>query len=82
MVATQNKEVLGVLYLVGEQQANGLERLLATVHVVSEKEVVCFWGKAAVLEEAQEVIVLSVDVATDLEMCGEFDASEPDRLGH
>jgi hypothetical protein len=35
MVATEDEEVLGVLDLVREQEADSLERLLATVDVVS-----------------------------------------------
>jgi hypothetical protein len=35
VVATQDKEVLGVLDLVREKKANGLERLLATINVVA-----------------------------------------------
>jgi len=35
VVAAQNEEVLGVLDLVGEQEADGLQRLLAAVDVVS-----------------------------------------------
>lgn len=66
MVATQNEEVLGVLDLVGQEKADGLERLLATVDVVTKEQVVCLWGKAAVFEQAEEVIVLTVDVAADL----------------
>ena len=68
MVAAQDEEVLGVLDLVREQQADGLERLLAAVDVVAEEEVVGFGREAAVFEEAQEVVVLSVDVAADLDV--------------
>lgn len=66
MVATQDEEVFGVLDLVGQQQADGLERLLSTVDVVTEEEVVGLRGEAAVLEQPQQVVVLAVDVATDL----------------
>ena len=34
MVATQNEEIFWVLDLIGEQQADGLQRLLASVYVV------------------------------------------------
>jgi hypothetical protein len=66
VVAPQHEEVLRILDLVGEQQADGLERLLASVHIVAEEEIVGFGGEAAVLEEAEEVVVLAVDVAADL----------------
>lgn len=35
MVSSEHKEVLGVLDFIREQEANRLERLLATVDIVS-----------------------------------------------
>ena len=66
MVAPQNEEVLGVLDLVGQEQADGLERLLAAIYVVAEEEVVGLGREAAVLEEAEQVIILPVDIAANL----------------
>jgi hypothetical protein len=66
VVATQNEEVLRVLDLVGKEQADGLERLLATVDVVAQEKVVGLGGKAAILEQAQEIIVLAVNIAANL----------------
>ena len=63
MVASQEEEVLGVLDLVREEKADGLERLLAAVDVVAQEQVVRLWWEAAVLEQAQQVVVLTVDVA-------------------
>jgi putative aminopeptidase FrvX len=66
VVATQNEEVFGVLDLVSEQEADSLERLLATVDVVTEEEVVGLRGETAIFEETQEIIVLTVDVTANL----------------
>jgi len=63
VVAAKDEKVFGVLDLVCEEKTNRLERLLASIDIVAEKEVVCFWGKAAILEQTEEVIVLPVDVA-------------------
>ena len=63
MVAPEEEEVLWVLDLVGEQQADGLQALLAPVHVVAQEEVVGLGREAAVLEQAEQVRVLAVDVA-------------------
>ncbi len=68
VIAAENKEVLGILDLVCEEQADGFETLLAAVHVIAEKEVVGFWWEPAVLEEAEEIVVLPVDVAADLDV--------------
>ena len=35
VVAPENEEVLGILDLVGQQKADGLERLLATVYIIT-----------------------------------------------
>lgn len=66
MVTTEDEEVFGILDLVCKQKADGLQRLLASVNIVTEEEVVCLWWKAAVLKKAQKVVVLAVDITTDL----------------
>ena len=62
MVATQDEEVLRVLDLVGQKQADCLEGLLAAIHVVAQEEIVRFRGEASILEQTEEIIVLTVDV--------------------
>ena len=62
MVPPEQEEVLGVLDLVGQQQADGLQGLLASVHVVSEEQIVGLGGEAAVLKQPQQVRVLPVYV--------------------
>ena len=68
VVTAENEEVLGVLDLVCQQKADGLERLLATVDVVTEEEVVGLRRESTVLEETEEVVVLAVNVTADLEV--------------
>ena len=67
VVSTKNEEVLGVLDLVREEKANSLETLLATVDIVPEEEVIRLGREAAVLEEAQKVVVLPVNVSANLD---------------
>jgi hypothetical protein len=66
VVAAQDEEVLGVLDLVRQQKADGLERLLATVDVVAEEEVVGLRREATVFEETEKIVVLAVDITADL----------------
>ena len=40
VVPSQKEEVLGVLYLIGEQQTNCFERLLPSVDVIAEKQII------------------------------------------
>lgn len=69
VVAAQDEKVLRVLDLVCEEQADGLEGLLATIDVIAEEEVIGLWGETAVLEQAQQIVVLSVDVTANLPSC-------------
>lgn len=62
VVAPQQEEVLGVLDLVGQEEADGLQRLLAPVHVVTQEQVIALGGEASVLKKPQQVVVLPVDV--------------------
>jgi hypothetical protein len=66
VVAAQDEEILGVLDLVCEQQADCLQRLFASVYIVAKEEIICFWWKAAIFEETQQIIVLTMDVTADL----------------
>ena len=63
VIASQQEEVLRVLDLVCEQQADGFQRLLASVHVVAQEQVVAFRREAAIFEQTQQIVVLAVDVA-------------------
>lgn len=62
MVAAKDEEVFGVFDLVGEEQADGLEALLASVHVVTQEQVIRIRREAPVLEQAQQIIILTVNV--------------------
>lgn len=66
VVTSEDEEVFGVLDLVGKEQANGLKRLLTSVDVVTEEEVVGLRREATVLEESEEIVVLSMDITADL----------------
>ncbi len=66
MITSENEEVFGVLDLVREQQADGFERLFASVNVVAEEEVISFGWEAAIFEQAKQIVVLTVDIATYL----------------
>ena len=51
MVSPENEKILWVFDLVCKEEANGLKRLLATVDVVAQEEVVGFWRESTVFEE-------------------------------
>lgn len=66
MVATKDEEVFGILDLVREQEANGLEGLLATIDVVAKEEVVGLGREAAILEKSEQIVVLAVNISANL----------------
>ena len=67
VIPAQQEKVLRVFYLVREEETNGFDILLAPVDVVAEEKIVGGGGVAAPLEGAQQVVVLAVDVAADLQ---------------
>lgn len=71
VITAKNEEVFRILNLVGEEEADGLQRLLASINVISKEEIICLWREAAVLEQTEKIIVLAVDVTTDLQAHGQ-----------
>ena len=63
VVAPQQEEVVGVLQLEGEQQADRLDGLLAPVDVVPQEQVVALRRGPADVEQVAQVAELAVDVA-------------------
>ena len=66
MVPSEDEEVFRILYLVGQEQADGLKGLLASIYIVAKEEVVRLGREAAILEEAQEIVVLAMNIAANL----------------
>lgn len=66
VVTTKDEKVLRVLDLVCKQEADRLERLLASIYVIAEEEVVGLWWESSILEETEKIVVLSVDITADL----------------
>lgn len=69
MIAPQQEKVLWVFDFVGQQQADRLQRLFASVHVVAQEQVVGLRGESTVLEQPQQICVLTVDVTANFQGC-------------
>lgn len=67
VVTAEDEEIFGVLDLVREQEADRFERLLATVDIVSQEQVVGLRRETTILEEAQKIVVLPVNIAANLD---------------
>lgn len=66
VVTAEDEEVFRVFDLVGQEQADGLKGLLSTVDVVTKEKVVCLWWETAILEKTEEIVILAVDITTNL----------------
>lgn len=62
MVTSQQEEVLRVLNFISQQKANGFQTLLASVNVISEEKVVGIRREPSVLEQSQQVVVLTMHI--------------------
>ena len=62
-----------MLDLQGEQKANGLNTLPPSINIVPKEEIAWLGRKSSILEEAQHVIVLAMDISTDFEWGGNFE---------
>ena len=67
MVAAEQEEILWVFDLVRQQQTDGLQRLLTPIHIVAQEQVVGIRRESAVLEQSEQIIVLSMNVSHDFD---------------
>jgi len=79
MISTEHEEVLGVLDLVAEEQADGFNVLASTIHIVSKEDVVRISGETSLAEDSEQIGILTMDVAADDHRSFDFDES---RLAH
>lgn len=75
VIASQQKEVLGVLDFVAKKKENGFETLFATVDIIAQEKVIGRGRETAHFEQANEVRVLAMDVTDNLYRRGEFNKS-------
>ena len=63
----EQEQIVRKLRLVRKREGDGLQALLTTVDVIPEEQVIAFRREAAVLEQAEEDVVLAREIATDLQ---------------
>lgn len=66
VIATQKEEILRKLNLVGKEKANCLQRLFASVHIITKEEVVGVRREAPIFEDSQQIRELSMHIAAYL----------------
>ena len=63
MVTTQEKEVLRIFDLVGEQKTDGFQTLFPSVHIIPEEKIIGLRGKSTILKQPQQIIVLAMGIS-------------------
>ena len=66
VVASEQEEVLWIFYFICQQQTNSFQRLLSSVDVVPQEQIVRLWRVATVLKQTKKVEILAVHVSADL----------------
>ena len=67
VIATKDEEIFGILDFVGKEQTDRLQRLLSSIHIVTQEEVISLGREASVFEETQQIIILAVNITTYLQ---------------
>lgn len=62
VVPPQQEKVFWVFNFVGQQQADCLQRLLSSIHIVPQKQVVALRGVSTILEQPEQVVVLTMNI--------------------
>lgn len=65
VISSEKEEVFWVSNLVSEKKANRFDALAATVNVISEEEVVGLRRVLILIEDAQKIVVLTVDITNN-----------------
>jgi len=73
VISAQKEKVLGKLDLVSEQQTHCFEGHLSTIDIVSKEKIVCIWGETAILKQAEQVIILAVNIPANFDWGFKFE---------
>jgi hypothetical protein len=63
VVPTKEEEVFFEFDLVGQQQHDCLNRLLASIHVIAKEQVVGLWREATIFEKSEQIGELTMHIA-------------------
>ena len=63
VVSSEQEEVVRVFNFVCQEKADRFDALLTSINIISEEQVVALGWEPSVVEQAQEILVLSVNIA-------------------
>ena len=65
VVTSEDGEPVPIAHFEANEQSDSLDRVVASVDVISHEQVVCVRGVASDLEELHQVVELSMDITAD-----------------
>ena len=69
VVATEDGDSVGVAHLEGDEKSDSLDRVVATIDVVTHEEIIGVGRLATNLEEFAQIVELTVNVTADGHWC-------------
>lgn len=67
MITPQEKEILWIFDLVAQQEEDGFQTLLASIHIVAQEKIIGGRREATHFKQSDKVGILSMDVTNDLD---------------
>lgn len=67
VITPQKKEILWILDLVAQQEEDGFQTLLASVHIIAQEKIVCRRREPTHFKQPDKVRILPVDVTDNLD---------------
>jgi hypothetical protein len=67
VVSSEQEEVFLVLDFVGEKENNNFETGFATVDIISQEEVVGFWGESSIFKQTKKIGELSMNISANFD---------------
>lgn len=62
VISSEQEEILGIFHFIRKHETDSLQTVLASVNIVAQKQIICFWWKSTVFKQSQQVLVLSMNI--------------------
>ena len=67
VVTPQQKKVFWVSDFISQKKSNCFNALSASIDIISKKKIIRVWWISAILEQSQQIVVLSMDISAYLQ---------------
>ncbi|WJX68050.1 hypothetical protein P8452_52461 [Trifolium repens] len=65
MISPQNGDTLTITHFKGDQKRYSFNRIIATINIISHKQVVCIWTLPSNAEKLCKIMELPMNITTD-----------------